>query len=87
MDNFDINSIRIVDAFSLFLSHSLGLIKKRVNYFRRDLRSLACEIFLPCVIVIAGLCLLTVSFVENAPILIISADNFPWNPTDVSWGG
>jgi ATP-binding cassette subfamily A (ABC1) protein 3 len=86
-DNFDINTVRIVNAGSLFLNHSLGLIKKRINYFRRDLRSLACEIFLPCIIVIAGLCLLTISFVKDAPIITISASNFPWSETQVSWDG
>ncbi len=53
------------------MAHTLALILKRIRYFKRDLRSLSCEIFLPCVIVVVGLALMTISFIKDSPSLLI----------------
>ena len=54
------NSIRITDHNKLFVNHTISLLLKRVRIFKRDYRSLACEIFLPCVVVAFGLALMTI---------------------------
>lgn len=40
-------------------------MKKRVLYFKRDIRGLTCEIFLPCLIILLGLCLMLINFMIN----------------------
>lgn len=86
-DDFDINSIRIFDQKTLFITHSIALIKKRVRYFKRDLRSLFCEIILPCLIVIVGLALMTITILYESPPQTITPENFTWKPTQVYWAG
>lgn len=87
IDDFDMNSIRITNPFTLLITHTFGLLIKRMRYFKRDLRSLCCEILLPCLIVVCGLALMTVSFVIEPPEIIISAKNFEWKPSKVYWAG
>ena len=60
LDDFDMNSIRVTDHNKLFINHTISLLLKRVRIFKRDYRSLACEIFLPCVVVAFGLALMTI---------------------------
>lgn len=57
VDNFDLNAVRIKNKFHLFAIHLLALIKKKILYFKRDNRSLLCEIFIPLVIVAGGFAL------------------------------
>ena len=52
----------------------LALILKRVRYFRRDIRGLICEIFLPCAIVVVGLAILLVNFVVDSPYILLKPD-------------
>ena len=54
------NSIRITDHNKLFVNHTISLLLKRVRIFKRDYRSLACEIFIPCIVVAFGLALMTI---------------------------
>lgn len=37
IDDFDLNSVRVSDAVSIFLLHFKALFLKRVRYFRRDI--------------------------------------------------
>ena len=60
IDDFDLNSVRITGAFSVFVLHFWALFLKRVRYFRRDLQGFICEVFLPCAVVVGGLAVLTV---------------------------
>lgn len=46
---------------------------KRFIYFKRDLRSLLCEIVLPCIVVIFGLSLALVSFIKDSPEVLLNA--------------
>ena len=59
VDNFHLNDVRIKDRKKLFFIHFWALIKKRLQYFKRDKRGLACEIFIPCIMLIFGLYMLT----------------------------
>jgi ATP-binding cassette subfamily A (ABC1) protein 3 len=72
LDNFDLNKVRITNKVSLFFIHFYALTLKRVRYFRRDLRGLVCEVFLPCSVVVVGLAILMINFVFEAPSLLIT---------------
>jgi ATP-binding cassette subfamily A (ABC1) protein 3 len=87
IDDFDMANMRIKDQGVLFFTHTAVLLQKRMRYFKRDLRSLCCEIFLPCLVVVCGLGLMSISFVVNAPALEIKADNFDWDTTKSYWAG
>ena len=53
----------------------------------RDKRSFICEIFLPCVIVVAGLSILLINFVVDSPKLEINKNLYPiapYNPAVIS---
>jgi len=63
VDDFDLNSVRIVDKTKLFFIHFWALIMKRLRFFKRDKKGFVCEIFLPCLVVLGGLSLLTVNFI------------------------
>lgn len=60
IDNFDLNQVRVKNPTSLFYMHFIALFLKRVRFFRRDLKGLICEIFLPCLVVIGGLSILLI---------------------------
>ncbi len=49
------------------LLHFWALVIKRVKYFKRDLKGLICEIFLPCLIVVFGLSIMLTSFIIDSP--------------------
>jgi ATP-binding cassette subfamily A (ABC1) protein 3 len=87
IDDFDMNAVRITNYSALFITHTIGLLLKRVRYFKRDLRSLCCEILLPCIIVLVGLSLMTITFIKDGPEIEITAKNFPWTTTRVYWTG
>lgn len=67
IDDVDMNKIRIISSVELFLNHTIALLLKRIRYFKRDIRSLCCEVFLPCVVVLAGLALMTIQFIYDNP--------------------
>lgn len=85
LDNFDIGSVRITSQFMLFLTHTVALIIKRGRVFKRDIRSLCCEILLPCVVVLVGLGLMSIQFVSNAPTIALNADLYPHQPLKAFW--
>lgn len=61
---------------------------KRARYFKRDLKSLCCEILLPCLIVLLGLILMTISFITEPNVILL---NPPLEAYDLNvqylWGG
>jgi ATP-binding cassette subfamily A (ABC1) protein 3 len=66
-ENFELNDIRIKDPVSIFFIHFWALCKKRFIYFKRDKRGLVCEIFLPIIIILAGMYLTTITFIKESP--------------------
>jgi ATP-binding cassette subfamily A (ABC1) protein 3 len=46
-------------------------MKKRVLYFKRDLRGLMCEVLLPVLLVIAGLSILLIQIFYNSPAQVL----------------
>ncbi|EAR86885.2 ABC transporter family protein (macronuclear) [Tetrahymena thermophila SB210] len=85
VDNFDLNNVRITKKRELFFIHLKALIIKRLIYFKRDIRSLLCEIVLPCIVVIFGLSLALVSFLKDQPGVLLNSSLYENNlPTIVS---
>lgn len=71
IDDFDMNQIRITNSTELFLNHTVALLIKRARNFKRDMRSLCCEIFLPCLVVLCGLALMTIEFISEANVITL----------------
>lgn len=72
----------------MFINHSVALLIKRMRYFKRDLKSLCCEIFLPCLIVLLGLTLMTIQFINDPKIVeMVPTKIFDFKPLDYGWTG
>jgi ATP-binding cassette, subfamily A (ABC1), member 3 len=71
IDDFDMNQIRITNSTELFLNHTVALLIKRARNFKRDMRSLCCEIFLPCLVVLCELALMTIEFISEANVITL----------------
>ena len=69
IDDFELNAVKIKGQFALFFVHFWALIMKRINYFKRDKKGLVCEIILPCIVIVLGLCLTFIKFVYPSPAL------------------
>ncbi|KAL4489354.1 hypothetical protein ABPG72_019009 [Tetrahymena utriculariae] len=82
IDNFDLNQVRITKTFEKFGYHMRALTVKRIISFKRDMRSLLCEIVLPCLIVVVGLSLTLISSYTEQNLVTIDPINFP-NPLKV----
>lgn len=76
IDNFDFSSIRIKNPTHLFFLHCWTMIKKRIIYFKRDVRSLLCEIVFPCLVVVFGLSLTLVTFFKESPSVYFKPTDF-----------
>lgn len=46
-------------------------------YFKRDIRSLLCEVVLPCLVVVFGLSLTMITFIQESPTVHLLPENFP----------
>ncbi|KAL4478578.1 hypothetical protein ABPG74_006813 [Tetrahymena malaccensis] len=79
IDNFDLNQVRITKTFEKFSYHMRALTVKRIISFKRDIRSLLCEVILPCLIVVVGLSLTLISSYTEQNLVILDPKNFP-NP-------
>lgn len=45
---------------------------KRARFFKRDVKSLCCEILLPCLVVLLGLILMTIEFITEPNIIVLT---------------
>ena len=59
--------------------HFKAIIVKRYHYFKRDVKSLICEIFLPIVVVIVGLLLMTIKFAVDSPPLLLNSSIYSFS--------
>jgi hypothetical protein len=62
---------------AVYLTHFWALVMKRINYFKRDIQGLICEVFLPCAVVLIGFAILTISFVIDSPAAPLSLSEYP----------
>lgn len=60
----------------LFFTHFSALLKKRAIYSMRDYKGLAMEIFLPIIVVLFGLILLSVGVNNDEKSLLLEIDNY-----------
>lgn len=58
----------------MFISHFMALLIKRIQIFKRDTRGFVCEIFLPCLVVVAGLSIMLIKFNFESPPNVLSGD-------------
>ena len=72
LNDFELDIVRIRGNFTLFFVHFWALVMKRMNYFKRDKKGLICEIILPCIVVVVGLCLTFIKFIYPSPALEMS---------------
>ena len=74
IDKKDLAALRLKSSSGIFFMQMKGLMKKRFIYFSRDLGGLICEIILPIAIVIIGLAITKISFINDPPKLTINTD-------------
>jgi len=55
LDDYNIEQDRIKGSFNIFRTHFIALVKKRIQYTKRDKRGLICELILPILMVIGGI--------------------------------
>lgn len=80
IDNFNLNDVRIKDPFQIFTIHFWALVVKRFNYFKRDKKGLACEVFIPCIMLIFGLYATTVENTYEDDPYVLATDLFDFEP-------
>lgn len=74
VDDFDLNSVKVKRKIDLFFIHFWALMVKRWDYFKRDKKGLVCEIILPCIVIVLGLCLTFIKFLYPSPALELSPE-------------
>lgn len=72
IDDFDLNAVRTPPGMRLFFIHFVALFLKRVRFFKRDLRGLICEVFLPMAVVLVGLSILLINFILESPVVLLT---------------
>ena len=72
---------------SIFFSHFAGLFIKRYHYSKRDKKGILCEIVVPIIMVLLGLLLTTISFLQESVPLEIEAGMYEFVPLKVTCGG
>jgi len=61
---------------------------KRARFFKRDVKSLCCEIFLPCLVVLLGLILMTIQFIIEPNVIVLTPPSECYgNGIQYLWGG
>ena len=76
----DINNKELKDLqikSGMFAMHFKALLKKRMIYFRKDIKGLFCELFIPMMVVLLGLALTKIQFMSNKPNLLLQPE---WGP-------
>jgi ATP-binding cassette subfamily A (ABC1) protein 3 len=54
IDDFDLNTVRVSSSVEIFFIHFWALCVKKMQYFKRDLKGLACEILMPIIMILIG---------------------------------
>ena len=79
IDDKDLQQLRVKGKSQLFFMQLKALIRKRFIYFKRDTMGLVCEIFIPIIVIIAGLGLTKIKFVIDPVTINFTPDNYPYN--------
>jgi len=70
LDDYNIEDDRIKGSWMIFKTHFKALIKKRIQYTKRDKRGLVCELLLPILMVIGGILIANSAFDNDVKILV-----------------
>ena len=65
VEEVELQEIRIKGGFRIFMTHFMAMLKKRLIYFRRDLKGLMCEIVIPILIIVFGLFITQVQIIGD----------------------
>ena len=63
--NLRLQEMRIQGSTAIFWMHFWALVRKRFIYFKRDRKSLICEILLPIVIIFLGMSVTKIQFIRS----------------------
>lgn len=59
-DEIQLENVREKNASKIFWMHFRALTRKRFLYFKRDVRGLLCEVFIPIIVVWLGFFITTI---------------------------
>ncbi|CAD8078613.1 unnamed protein product [Paramecium primaurelia] len=86
--NVDLHIQKIEGFCSTFFLHLFALMQKRFRIFKRDIRGLICEIFVPILVVISGLAIMTVKWMKDDDLAIITPQGlYDDMKLQLFWGG
>ena len=87
LDTYNIEEDRIKGSWTLFKTHFAALVKKRIQYAKRDKRGLICELVLPILMVIGGTLLAKSAGLPDIKALVMSdglyGDRFQMNYNEI----
>jgi ATP-binding cassette subfamily A (ABC1) protein 3 len=63
--DFELEQVRVKEPGEIFKMHFAALCRKRMIYFKRDLKGVFCEIVLPIIIITIGLLFTLISFIKD----------------------
>ena len=78
LDDYNIERDRMKGSFSLFWTHFWALVKKRLNYIKRDQRGMICELILPVLMVVGGILIANAAISKEIPSLTITDDMYDY---------
>jgi ATP-binding cassette subfamily A (ABC1) protein 3 len=65
--------LRETSSWAIFRMHFWALTKKKIQYFKRDKKAIACELLVPMLCVFFGLILTLISFIKESPPMDLNA--------------
>lgn len=65
--------VRETSAMTIFRMHFWALTKKKLQYFKRDKKAIACELLVPMLCVFFGLLLTLINFIVESPSMPLNA--------------
>lgn len=79
-ETVELENIRVKDKGSLFMMHFGALTKKRLIYFKRDLKGLICEVIIPIIVVFIGILITLIQLIKDSNEGWINASLFDNSP-------
>ena len=70
LDDYNIEEDRIKGSWLIFKTHFVALVKKRIQYTKRDKRGLICELLLPILMVVGGIIIANSAFSNDVKVLV-----------------
>ena len=93
LNGFDLRKEKMQGSWKIFKTHFAALVRKRVQYFKRDKKGLCCELFLPVLMILVGVLIGKGGFIKTPVPLPIVDDLYDYrlkvayNPNVQTGGG